>query len=196
MIFESKKDRDKFVRKVAKSLKSSQSEDSDEEAGGDEIPLDKVLPPAAGHGSGTGTPNTSARNQPYYGGSFVETIEPISDRLCRLLSEVDAPIEPGADQTAQAQTDVRQGQVGTTGVLGHSKGSKRPSTAAGALRQEVDPYATRGKATRAAKKEKAEEKRTKGPQKPEKAPESEEQPAAAPTPASTPVPTSTTSALQ
>ena len=61
MIFENKKDHDRFVKKVAKSLKTSKSEDDDDPAGGDKIPIDKVLPPAAGRGSGTGTPNTSSR---------------------------------------------------------------------------------------------------------------------------------------
>ena len=131
------------LQTVRKKKKESKPEDRDDVSVGGGLPIDDVLPPSAGHESGTNpkTPTSGFR------------MESIENRLFRLLEEVSIPSQNGEDQTTQIQQSVRQGQVGTTGVLGHSKGDKKPTTASDAKRQEIDPYAVRGKAVRDAKAE-------------------------------------------
>lgn len=119
----------------------------------EETPLDAVLPPAAGHGDGYTTPQTSANNQPYHGGPWIEGIQA---RLIRLMEQVHSD----SDQTTKTQQAIPQGKVGMVGILGHDKGDKLPSTAADAHRQAVDPYALRGKAKREAEAEKKEANKT------------------------------------
>jgi len=154
MIFESQQERDKLVAEITEAIsatkpkKEKEKDPGDKDEVGGEIPLDKVLPPAAGHGVGERVPNTSAKNQPYDGG-FVEAVNyDLETRLCKLLGEM---INPDEDQSEDAQGSARRGQVGTVGVLGHSKGNKEPATAAAAYRQKVDPYAKRGQAEKEAK---------------------------------------------
>lgn len=146
-MFDNKQEQDDLIETITKSILSTRPQKSKRSIDKDKlmvkIPLDKVLPPAAGHGVGLGVPNTSDAQS--YKGGFVEDFE---GRLCKLLEEMaDSEI----DQTEKAQEHAQAGKVGTVGVLGHSKGDREPATASAAYRQEVDPYAKRGKAAKMAK---------------------------------------------
>lgn len=154
MIFDYPEEYDDLINEISNSMKTKKKKKKkkenkeeppkeDDPVGGS-IPLDEVLPPSAGHSVGPRVPNTSAYNQPYDGGPWIEGIE---DRFCKIIEE----IQSDNDLTVSKQKEAHQGQVGMVGVLGHSKGDKEPRTAAAAHRQAVDPYATAGKAKRKTK---------------------------------------------
>ena len=120
MIFESYEEYNNLVEEVSKELSKKPKKEKpkddfvkDDPVGGS-IPLDDVLPPSKGHTVGDRVPNTSANNQPYYGGPWLE--HSLEERLHSLLKE----ISEDNDQTVNAQQDARQGKVGRIAPLGHA----------------------------------------------------------------------------
>lgn len=168
MAFISKQERDELVENITKSLQSnkpkkeeeSKPEDRDEERISGEIPLDEVLPPSHGRETGLRVPSTSAHNQPYKGGLYIESIE---DRLFRLLENVNVANDPKSSVSANQSVDVKQDerpgqkQVGTTEVLGHTKAKGSIDTPAKKQQAENSSFAVRGEAEQETEEESSEE---------------------------------------
>jgi hypothetical protein len=147
IIFESYEEYNELMSEITSTLRSVKKLEKEEPEGdtskddpvGGEVPLDEVLPPSKGHTVGGRVPNTSSKNQPYYGGPFME--HSLEERLCSLLEEIGSN-----NQSDNAQRDAGQGQVGVTAVLGHGTG--KPDDPRSPMR---DDYAKVKKANRDAK---------------------------------------------
>lgn len=131
MIFENYEEYKELINEVSSIIrvgsektldKDEEPDDGEDDPVGGEVPLDKVLPPSAGHETG--------KNPSYYSSPWLEG--KLEERLCNLLEELTG----GSDQTANSQQAVRQGQVGVVPSLGH--GSGKPSSPGQRRRAEVD----------------------------------------------------------